>query len=246
MAFIIQTALFLAYVTPRLEPTQLEAGVVEIEPTPPPHQPTCPLSTHELEDQRTALTSLDVPIAQPHLVNCSWYRHSSCCSAEDTLRISHAEPEIKLAAPTRKCRDALNLLMCAPCSPDQEIIFSRRSIGGFPVTALRTCERFCHRLYHACGEAQIVLAGGALDRVDAAFSDGLSFCRAVGLSPVADDEGVRECFNAAGPRVGGVGVGLLAAAAASLLLFGKSSSFGAFVQQHRPIGAVPRLRLHKW
>ena len=74
MAFIIQTALFLAYVTPRLEPTQLEAGVVEIEPTPPPHQPTCPLSTHELEDQRTALTSLDVPIA-------------ACCSTPAPLQL---------------------------------------------------------------------------------------------------------------------------------------------------------------
>jgi hypothetical protein len=52
-------------------------------------------------------------------VNCSWYQRSSCCSAEDTARISQQEPEIRLLQSSRGCRDVLHMLMCSSCSPRQ-------------------------------------------------------------------------------------------------------------------------------
>ena len=52
-------------------------------------------------------------------VNCSWYQSSSCCSKEDTARISQQEPEIRLLQSSRGCRDVLHMLMCSSCSPRQ-------------------------------------------------------------------------------------------------------------------------------
>ena len=54
-----------------------------------------------------------------YAVNCSWYQSSSCCSAEDTARISQQEPEIRLLQSSRGCRDVLHMLMCSSCSPRQ-------------------------------------------------------------------------------------------------------------------------------
>ena len=169
----------------------------------------CPLSVRELADGATFLTNILESSPNSNLVNCTWYRKDTCCSAEDTLRISHADPEISLHGTSRGCRDALHLLMCAPCSPEQSSLFAQRTIAGFPVSVLRTCERFCTRLLKACGAATISLAEGRRDRVDATFGTGRAFCRAVGLrvvgSEVALTDEDTQCFSAAGPRRGDAG-----------------------------------------
>ena len=123
---------------------------------------------------------------------------------------------------TRQCREVLHQLMCAPCSPAQEEVFLREHFAGFPVAVLRTCETFCDKLYDACASASLVLAGNRpADRVDALFSGGLSFCRAVGLRAVETDDHA-ACFSAAslGRFSGGTSVTakLLLAAASSVLL----------------------------
>ena len=88
---------------------------------------TCPLSTVELADGRCS-THLATPQPQPELVNCTWYKSSSCCSADDTLRLSHADPEIRLQSASRGCRDTLTMLQCAACSPEQEVVSTRNMI----------------------------------------------------------------------------------------------------------------------
>ena len=192
----------------------------------------CPLSLNELHDGAPFLTNRLSSASNSELVNCTWYRKDTCCSAEDTLRISHADPEISLRGSTRACRDALHLLMCAPCSPLQKSIFVQRTVAGFPVSVLRTCESFCDRLYSACSSSGVELAGGRVDRVDAAFASGRAFCRAAGLRVVGhraeeveeekEDEG-RICFSAAARRVGGSGGGRGAPLTAASLLAALSS-----------------------
>ena len=83
---------------------------------------TCPLSDVELADGVASSTHLATPQPQPDLVNCTWYRRSTCCSAEDTLRLSHADPEIQLHSTSKACRDTLTMLQCAACSPEQEVV----------------------------------------------------------------------------------------------------------------------------
>ena len=161
--------------------------------------PSCPLSKAELQKDGTFLTHLPSPSPSlQRLSNCSWYSKNTCCSAEDVLRVSHSDPEIKLSGTTRGCRDVLHLLMCAPCSPDQSVIFVSSMVSAFPVHEIQVCERFCDRLLSACGSALLVLAGGqAPDRVDALFrQDGLGFCDAVGLRTVKESEDA-YCFSSA-------------------------------------------------
>lgn len=186
---------------------------------------TCPLSDVELSDGVASSTHLATPQPQPDLVNCTWYRRSTCCSAEDTLRLSHADPEIQLHSTSKACRDTLTMLQCAACSPEQEVVSARKpslrqirraminvssnfdfppcqlflqeQIANFPVAVLRTCESFCDRLYTSCSDAVLMLAGGrAPDRVDALFSGGLQFCQAVGLRAIPQDDNA-ACFSAA-------------------------------------------------
>jgi len=188
---------------------------------------SCPLARIQLEHGGGFATNLEQPQSVQGMVNCSWYAQSTCCSAEDTLRITHTDhPEISLAgALTRGCRDSLTLLGCASCSPDQRLLFAQESVRGFDVAVLRTCESFCDRLYRTCGEASLVLAGGRTDRVDALFGTGLAFCQAVGLRAIPKvDHAV--CFSPAvtwrrGPLVmlgrGGGSLLVAATAAASLL-----------------------------
>ena len=44
----------------------------------------CPLSVAELTDGAEFLTHLRAPQPQPDLVNCTWYKQQTCCTAEDT------------------------------------------------------------------------------------------------------------------------------------------------------------------
>lgn len=183
---------------------------------------TCPLSTLSLEHGGSTLTHLAAPQRQTGLVNCSWYSTSTCCSAEDTLRITHdANPEIQLSGMlTRGCRDTLTMLQCASCSPNQQLLYAQEHIRGFEVRVLRACQSFCDRLHKSCGEATIT-AGGRTDRVDALFATGLSFCQAVGLQTVTKAEDA-VCFSdAATWRRGSLkygGLSLLLATFASRLL----------------------------
>lgn len=185
---------------------------------------TCPLSRLELHDGGAFLTNMPAPAPQP-LVNCTQYRHQSCCTSEDSLRISHGVPEIVLQRTTRGCRDALHMIMCAPCSPAQSQLFAEEMVAGFPIAALRTCEGFCDRLYRSCASSHLVLAHGrAPDRVDVLFSGGVSFCRAVGFRVVRSEDAA-ACFssapsghtNAVRAQRGGISAALGVLAAASLL-----------------------------
>ena len=76
----------------------------------------CPLSTSELAHGSVFLTHLDSPARQGKLVNCTWYSESTCCTPEDTLRISHEPSEINLHGSPMRCLDAMRLLACSPCS----------------------------------------------------------------------------------------------------------------------------------
>ena len=172
----------------------------DAQPDEPAYQPpSCPLSQAELHDGGGFLTQLSEPSPQSDLQNCTWYRESTCCSAEDTLRISHAVPDVRLSSTTQKCRDVLHLLMCSPCSPDQNILWVPESVGGVAVQTLRVCESFCDRLHAACGSSLLTLAGGReADRVDALFRNGADFCRAVGLRAVnASADAQTVCFSSA-------------------------------------------------
>ena len=156
----------------------------------------CPLSTVSLEgdDTWTGLTSPE-PLSED-AVNCSWYAGSTCCTAADTLRISHDEPEISLRGSTRGCRDVLHLLMCSPCSPRQDTIFLSEKIGEFTVPVLQVCESLCDQMYSRCASALYSQDGG---RVDRTFTGGEERCAAAGLRVVrAVDHAV--CFSAAPPR----------------------------------------------
>mmetsp|Transcript_65905 Transcript_65905/g.130688 ORF Transcript_65905/g.130688 Transcript_65905/m.130688 type:complete len:220 (-) Transcript_65905:109-768(-) len=155
----------------------------------------CPLSRTELASN-DFLTHVAAPQAQP-LTNCTQYAAKSCCNAEDTLRISHAEPEIRLTGATRACRDILHLLMCSVCSPQQGDIFLLEPISGFDVRVLQVCDSFCADLHRKCGSATLLDDGGTHERVDIEFEDGLALCQAVGLRAVPARDGV--CFSSA-PR----------------------------------------------
>ena len=80
---------------------------------------TCPLSKVSFAGGQNSWTGLPAPAPLVNAVNCSWYQSSSCCSAEDTARISQQEPEIRLLQSSRGCRDVLHMLMCSACSPRQ-------------------------------------------------------------------------------------------------------------------------------
>jgi hypothetical protein len=198
--------------------TALPAGAAQLDSS-------CPLSQTELYDGGGGLTNALAPSKQRSLVNCTWYRDSTCCTPEDTLRISHSEPEISLLGSSRGCRDALGMLMCAPCNPDQALLFMQESVAGFPVATLRACEPFCDRLYTSCSSALLKLAGGLEpDRVDALFADGPSFCRAAGLRVVSRaDHGA--CFSAAASwRRPGAAAGFAVAAIAAAAMGGRGHS----------------------
>ena len=161
----------------------------------------CPLSRAELTHS-DFLTHLVSPQPQ-QLMNCTQYTGRTCCTAEDTLRISHAEPEIQLIGATRRCRDLLHLLMCSVCSPNQAEFYVRESIASFEVHVLHVCESFCNRLHRECGSAALRGAGGQHERIDLEFEDGLPFCREVGLRPVpAMGDDAHVCFSSAQPRHG--------------------------------------------
>ena len=190
---------------------------------------TCPLSQSELAHDAPYLSHLRSPAPQADLLNCTWYSRHTCCNAEDTLRVSHAEPEIRLRGTTRGCRDALHLLMCSVCAPEQEAIWPSDTVMGFAVPVLHVCEAFCDRLHRECASASLdsddaVVAtrdGTAArvqpqphDRVDMEFEDGLAFCRAVGLRAVAATDDA-ACFSAARRRTGAAPTMALALAAAA-------------------------------
>lgn len=157
--------------------------------------PTCPLSFAELAAAAPLLTHLPSPAPNVELPNCTFYKASTCCTADDALRISHSEPEIRLTGTTRGCRDVLHLMACSVCSPDQEHIFPEELISGFTVPVLRVCESFCDQLHRQCGSA----AGKSGERVDVEFENGNDFCRAVGLR-VASSGDESMCFSSARHR----------------------------------------------
>ena len=171
----------------------------------------CPLSTSELAHGSVFLTHLDSPARQGKLVNCTWYSESTCCTPEDTLRISHEPSEINLHGSPMRCLDAMRLLACSPCSSDQSLIFRPELIGGFDVPVLRVCESFCDAMYDACRPAELTLRGGAAERVEALFSSGAAFCSAVGLRVIrgggaggdANGNADDACFSSASRRAGG-------------------------------------------
>ena len=159
-------------------------------------RPTCPLSKVSFADNQNFWTELSTPAPlSTDAVNCSWYKQSTCCSAEDTARISQQEPELDLQQSSRGCRDVLHLLMCSSCSPRQEELFVSEHIGEFTVPVLRVCESVCDRLYQKCASA--IYEGKS--RVDLTFSSGHQLCTAAGVRVVAaQDHAV--CFSAAQPR----------------------------------------------
>ena len=167
---------------------------------------TCPLSMHRLADgdpEADFLTHRIQPEAAPPLMpNCSWYP-TTCCTADDALRVSFERSEIALSGPvSRGCRDLLHQLQCSICSPRQEELFPLERIGGFSVPVLRVCASFCARLYSRCGSATIALGPSVesvRDRVDQAYRNGLELCRAVGLRVVNDADLASYCFSAAQP-----------------------------------------------
>ena len=173
---------------------------------------SCPLSISRIADddpQVDFLTHrLESAAAAPDMPNCSWYS-TTCCTADDALRISQEHSEIVLSGPvSRGCRDLLHQLQCSVCSPRQAELFQLEAIGGFSVPVLRVCSNFCSKLYSRCGSASIAL-GSAVesphDRVDQAYHDGLQFCRAVGLRVVNDADLATECFSAARPSARAAG-----------------------------------------
>ena len=164
---------------------------------PPPPPPSCPLSAVSLsyEDELWTQRPTAGPLERPS--NCSWYRESSCCSSEDVLRLSHADPVLSLVGSSLHCRDQLHLLMCSICSPAQADLYIVEDVGGFDVPVLRVCESFCETLFSACGGATLAEGGR---RVDATFASGLEFCDAVGLRAVAAVDH-SYCFSAAPPSL---------------------------------------------
>ena len=155
----------------------------------------CPLSRAELDHDTDYMTH--APSTAPReLSNCTWYESSTCCTLDDTLRISDQAPDFQLTGSTRECRDAIHLLMCSVCSPSQREIFVEETIVGFAIPVLRVCESFCEMLHTSCGSASLLSASGPRDRVDVEFEDGLAFCRAVGLRTVLTADRA-ACFSSA-------------------------------------------------
>lgn len=160
------------------------------------HRAICPLSKVSLEYGQNFWTGLPAPAPlAASAVNCSWYQSSSCCSAEDTARISQQEPEIRLLQSSRGCRDVLHMLMCSSCSPRQEELFVPEQINEFTVPVLRVCESTCDRLYQKCASANYEGRG----RVDLTFSSGHQLCTAAGVRVVREEDHA-VCFSAAAPR----------------------------------------------
>ena len=120
---------------------------------PPPPPPSCPLSAVSLsyEDELWTHRLTAGPLERPS--NCSWYRESSCCSSEDVLRLSHADPVLSLVGSSLHCRDQLHQLMCSICSPAQADLYIVEDVRGFDVPVLRVCESFWETLFAACGGA---------------------------------------------------------------------------------------------
>lgn len=166
--------------------------------TPTHAKHSCPLSRVQLRDGQSMWTGLPAPMPlDTAAVNCTWYRDSTCCSAEDTLRISHQVPEVSLGQSSRGCRDVLHMLMCSPCSPHQSELFVSERVGEFTMPVMRVCESVCHHMYSKCASALYGSNGGR--RVDLLFSDGLQLCNAVGLRVVREQDHA-ICFSAAPPR----------------------------------------------
>ena len=189
------------------------------------HDVTCPLSDVQFEAGGPFLTHNHRPQPQPDLVNCSWYASDTCCTAEDTLRISHTAADVKLSQTTRRCRDKLTLIQCSRCSPRQELLFLEEEAHGLLSHSLRVCEPFCDQLLGVCGEALLMLPGRQQDRVDALFATGRGFCQAVGLR-VIEHESDAVCFSAAGDNARRQPIALVAsisvATAAAALLSGRT------------------------
>ncbi len=91
--------------------------------------PACPLESASLKDGDEPMTHRRHAAPSPHLDNCTWYSEMSCCTPEDTTRISHAPPPISLHGTSRACRDELHLLQCAACSPAQADLFLQACAG---------------------------------------------------------------------------------------------------------------------
>ena len=197
----------------------------------------CPLSSAELSDfvapRDDYMTHMAEVAPQPHLVNCTWYSEATCCTAEDTLRISNLEPEIRMSGMTNGCRNMLHLLMCSVCSPHQAALWQMESVLSFSVPVLRVCDSFCERLHRECGSAWLAREDDTQsqyvhvdERIDLRFEDGLELCRAVGLRVVKEHDHDRAdadaplCFSAARRRDGGalhayaIALGMAAVAAA--------------------------------
>ena len=174
--------------------TRLAAALLAVGGAAATSRPECPLSKVALRDGQHTWTALARPgQLEATAVNCTWYRESTCCSAEDTLRISHQAPEIVLRQSTRGCRDVLHMLMCSPCTPHQTSLFLSEQIGDFTVPVLHVCESLCDQMFQKCASALYGDTGG---RVDVTFDGGHQMCSAVGLRVVRHvDHAV--CFSAA-------------------------------------------------
>ena len=141
----------------------------------------CPLESVSLEqDDPVAHRQFAGP--EPGLQNCTWYARETCCTPDDTRRISNEAPEISLIGTTRSCRDLLHLLQCSVCSPAQADLYLQERFGGFLVPVLRIADDFCERLYRQCGSA---ILPETHERVDLSFQHPSQFCRAAGLRTVS-------------------------------------------------------------
>ena len=85
----------------------------------PPHHHTSLKSSNT----RTQMTHFLEPSSNKALKNCTWYSSQTCCSQDDSERISQENSEIELSETTRSCRDLLHSIQCSICSPQQEQIF---------------------------------------------------------------------------------------------------------------------------
>lgn len=193
-------------------------------PFPPPAPAPsilCPLTAFTPADSLDTLTHAPSVGELMHAPNCSWYSQGSCCSAEDTLRISHGPAPIALIGTTSGCRHRLTMLMCSTCSPAQADIFRFERLrgggrdsnprpqavdgsgggGGRRTPVLRVCESFCDDLWYHCGLATYLDGRLPRGRVSKAFGGGAELCRAAGYHVVRS--GARSnvpCFSAASAR----------------------------------------------
>ena len=139
----------------------------------------CPLEAVS-HDEPVAHRQIAGP--EPGLLNCTWYAGETCCTPDDTQRISNEDPEISLLGTTRRCRDLLHLIQCSVCSPAQADIYLQERFGGFLVPVLRVADGFCERLYRQCGSS---ILPETHERVDLSFQHPNAFCHAVGLRTVS-------------------------------------------------------------